>query len=73
MQNNDEIKLPGIVNFRLCTLTDDELTKAVADHICEMYKMPFKLPPRSIPAKPNKDFDLLLGELIVRFIEKSKP
>lgn len=68
----NDIKIPGIVNFRLCTLTDDELVKSLSDKLCCMYEPPYVLPSRSIPAKPNEDFDLLLGELIVRFIEKSR-
>lgn len=59
----------GIVSFRLCTLDDEALLKAVDLAVDEMYQTG-KIPSRRIPARPNKDFDLLIGELIVRFKEK---
>lgn len=58
----------GIVNFRLCTLTDQELVEAVDKATDEMYKT-LDVPTRHIPARPNSDFDLLVGELVQRFIE----
>lgn len=36
-----------------------------------MYSEPVSIPPRHIPARPDEDFDLLVGELVVRFLEKS--
>lgn len=62
------IKLSGVVQFRKCTLTDKELANAVAEALDKMYDTG-KIPSRQIPARPDKDFDLLVGELIVRFIE----
>ena len=62
------MKIPGLVNFRLCKLSDLELSKAVADGLNEMYSTG-KLPERHIPAQPDNDFDLLVGELLVRFRE----
>ncbi len=67
------MKLPGLIQFRLCKLTDEQLAEAVAAGLNKMYLDPASAPSRSIPARPDKDFDLLVGELIVRFIEKTKP
>ncbi len=64
-----DISLPGVSLFRLCDLPDDQLIKAVADGLIEMYAGPAKIPSRHIPACPNKDFDLLVAELILRFTE----
>lgn len=64
------MKIPGICNFRLCTLSDKDLAEKVASGLNRMYESPFKVPSRSIPARPNADFDLLVGELIVRNQEK---
>lgn len=58
----------GIVSFRLCTLTDKELVEAVDKATDEMYKT-LDVPARHIPARPNRDYDLLIGELVQRFIE----
>lgn len=58
-----------IVNFRKCTLTDQELLRAVDKGTDNMYKTR-KIPPRHIPALPDEDYDLLVGELIKRFQEK---
>lgn len=62
------IQLPGVVQFRECTLTDKELAEAVAEALNKMYDTG-RIPSRQIPARPNEDFDLLVGELVVRFIE----
>lgn len=56
----------GIANFRLCKLTDEELIKRV-DKGCDNMYQTGKIPDRHIPAKPDEDFDLILGELIHRF------
>ena len=61
----------GIVQFRKCTLTDQELIDAVDKMTDEMYK-DGKIPMRHIPARPDKDYDLLIGEMIVRFYELLK-
>lgn len=55
----------AIVKFRLCTLTTDELLKKVDRLTDEMYKTG-RIPERQIPARPNEDYDLLIGELIIR-------
>lgn len=62
----------GIVGFRKCTLTDSELIKKVDKLVDGMYKPPCSIPARHIPAKPDDDFDLLIGELLVRFNERIK-
>lgn len=62
------IQLPGLVQFRKCTLSDKELAKAVADGLNKMYQNG-QIPSRCIPARPDEDFDLLVAELVIRFIE----
>ena len=57
-----------IVSFRLCTLTDEELIARVDLYTDNMFEAQ-EVPTRHIPAQPNNDYDLLLGELIVRFKE----
>ena len=66
------MKLPGLVQFKKCSLTDNELAEAVAEGLCKMYSEPVSVPSRHIPARPDEDFDLLVGELVVRFMEKYK-
>jgi uncharacterized protein (UPF0147 family) len=58
-----------IVSFRLCKLTDEELINRVDKLTDGIYK-DGKIPPRHIPAEPDNDFDLLVGELLVRFKER---
>jgi len=60
----------SLVKFRLCTLTDEELLKAVDAKTDELSKAgTFTLP---VPARPNEDYDLLVGELVFRFNEHLK-
>ena len=66
------MKLPGLIQFRKCTLSDEDLAELVAECLCKMYEEPVSVPTRQIPARPNEDFDLLVGELVVRFMEKTK-
>lgn len=47
----------GLVQFNLCTLTDAELAKRVDGMTDEMYRTGV-IPPRHIPARPDKDYDL---------------
>ena len=61
----------GIVGFRLCTLTDEELVNRVDELTDQMFETN-KFPVRHIPAQPDKDYDLLVGELCQRFFEKIK-
>ena len=49
-----------------CDLKNKELIERIELHIDDMYKTG-RLPVRTIPAKPNNDFDLLVSELIVRY------
>ena len=56
----------GLVSFRLCTLTDEELIKKIDQQTDDMFRSQ-KVPSRNIPARPNEDYDLLVGELIMRF------
>ncbi len=58
-----------IASFRECTLTDEELINLVDEMTDKMYKNG-KIPNRNIPARPNEDYDLLIGELLLRFKEK---
>ena len=58
-----------IVSFRLCTLTDDELIEAVDKATDKMFT-DGKVPSLAVPAKPNEHYDLLVGELMVRFKER---
>lgn len=62
------MKLPGVIQFRLCKLSNQELAEKVAAELNQMY-ISGKIPSRHIPARPDQDFDLLVGELIVRFLE----
>lgn len=57
-----------IATFRKCTLTNEELLRTVDQGTDEIYKTG-KIPTRNIPARPNEDYDLLVGELILRFKE----
>ena len=57
-----------IASFRLCTLSNDELLKKVDSLTDEMYKNG-KIHTRHIPARHDSDYDLLIGELILRFSE----
>ena len=59
-------KMNGIAHFRLCTLTDKQLIQEVDRLTDEMFKTG-KVPSCPVPARPDKDLDLLTGELILRF------
>ncbi len=65
------MKLPGLVQFSLCKLENKQLCERVAEALNKMYTTG-DLPSRHIPAQPDKDFDLLVAELIVRFSEQAK-
>jgi len=51
------------------TLSDKELIEKVDKLTDEMFTTQ-KVPARHIPARPNDDYDLLVGELIKRFQNK---
>lgn len=57
-----------IATFRLNTLSNQELIDKV-DSITDQMFTENKVPSRHIPAQPNNDYDLLLGELLLRFRE----
>lgn len=59
----------AIAGFRLCTLTDEQLIEEV-DKLTDKMFTDQKVPTRTIPARPNKNYDLLIGELILRFQER---
>ena len=59
----------AITSFRLCTLTDEELVNRIDELTDNMFREQ-KVPTRHIPARPDSDYDLLLGELLVRFNHK---
>jgi hypothetical protein len=55
-----------IVGFGLCKLSDKELMEKVDKHVDDIYRTG-RIPSRHIPARPDEDFDLLIGELIMRY------
>lgn len=62
----------NIVGFGLCTLSDEELLKKVDELTDDLFndKLSYKqkkVLTRHIPARPNEDYDLLIGELLLRF------
>ena len=61
----------AIVSFRLCKLTDQELIERIDQQTDDMFRSQ-KLPARHIPARPDQDYDLLIGELLLRFGESLK-
>lgn len=64
----------GICQFRVTSLTDEELLKAVDKKVDQMYEKN-EVPARHIPARPDEDLDILIGELLLRFkelLEKTK-
>ena len=62
----------AIVSFRKCTLSNGELLKEVDSQTDKMYSEYGRIPDRQIPARPNKDYDMVVGELIMRFVELEK-
>lgn len=63
----------AIVSFRKCTLSDKELSEKVDKMTDNLYKVgPEKIILRHVPARPDEDYDLIVGELIVRFGEVSR-
>jgi hypothetical protein len=64
----------AIASFRVCKLTDEQLIKRIDEKTDEIFRNPSDNFPRvlyrSIPARPDEDYDILIGELILRFKEK---
>lgn len=59
----------AIVSFGLCTLSDEDLADKVDQMTDEMYEKG-DVHLRHVPARPNQDYDLLVGELCKRFKDK---
>ena len=67
----------AIASFRKCTLSNEELLEKVDGMTDGLFDAKEKskrerILERHIPAQPNNDYDLLLGELILRFVEMEK-
>jgi len=62
----------AICQFRKCTLDNEQLANEVERITDEMYFKTHDVPTRQIPARPDKDYDLLIGELLIRFREMMK-
>ena len=60
-----------ISKFRLTKLTDDELLLKVDQLTDKIFKTQ-SVPTINIPAQPDNDYDLLVGELILRFMDLKK-
>ena len=60
----------SIVDFRLCKLSDESLIKKIDEQTDKMFNLQ-EIPVRHIPARPDDDYDLLIGELILRFRERN--
>ncbi len=58
-----------IVKFRKCTLTDEQLIDRIDKMTDDIY-LSGNIPYRRIPAEPNSDYDLLVGEMLIRYKEK---
>lgn len=58
----------AIASFRLCKLSNNELIQKIDDETDDIFKNQ-EVPTRHIPARPDADYDLLIGELILRFGE----
>lgn len=58
----------SIAGFRLCKLNSKDLLDRVDIHTDNLYQLR-EIPDRHIPARPEQDFDLLVGELEIRFKE----
>ena len=56
----------AIAHFRKCTLSDEELLAKV-DLLTDQIYQTGTIPSRHIPARPDEDYDLLVGELILRY------
>jgi hypothetical protein len=60
----------AIASFRQCTLSDEELIQKLDELTDKMFQEQ-KVPTRHIPARPNSDYDLLVGELLLRLKERT--
>lgn len=55
----------SIASFRMCTLPTIDLIAKIDAQTDVMFKTQ-KVPSKHIPAQPNEDYDLLVGELVLR-------
>ena len=63
----------GLVKFNLCSLSDEELVEKVDEKTDALFKRNANrdvILTRHIPALPDEDYDLLVGELCKRFYDK---
>jgi hypothetical protein len=58
----------AITKFRLCTLSNEELLAKVDEMTDWMFETQ-EVPTRQIPANVDGDYDLLIGEMVLRFSE----
>ena len=58
-----------IASFRKCALSDEELLQKVDKQTDRIFQIQ-RIPSRNVPADPNEDYDLLVGELLLRFKER---
>jgi len=61
----------AIASFRKCTLSTIELIAKIDVQTDVIFKKQ-EVPTRHIPARPNEDYDLLIGELVLRVQEFEK-
>ena len=61
----------AVASFRKCTLSTIELIAKIDVQTDVMFKKQ-EVPTRQIPARPNEDYDLLIGELVLRVKEFEK-
>jgi hypothetical protein len=60
----------AIASFRKCTLSNTELLEKIDKQTDRIFQIQ-RVPTRNVPAEPNEDYDLLIGEMLQRFQEKS--
>jgi len=58
----------GLCQFRLCELSNEELINKIDSKVDTMYQTGV-VPSMTVPANPDDDLDLLIGELLLRFID----
>lgn len=62
----------AITSFRKCKLSNNDLLQKIDVLTDEMFKKQ-QVPTRHIPARPDDDYDLLIGELLQRVADKWIP
>ena len=61
----------NITQFRKTTLSNKELIEKIDKLTDKMFNTQ-KVPIIHIPVRPNEDYDILIGELLIRFNELIK-